>query len=65
MSDKKGWEEGTGTNMLLGRQACLPLMGENHFLVVKLGRVWNCYRYYDKIIFFGASMKPVIVDFIL
>lgn len=26
--------------------------------------LWNCYQYYDKIIFFTESMKPVIGDFI-
>lgn len=26
--------------------------------------LWNCYQYYDKIIFFAESMKPVIGDFI-
>lgn len=27
--------------------------------------MWNCYQYYDEIIFLAAGMKPVIVDFIL
>lgn len=42
-----------------------PPHGGTHFLVVELGGVWNSYLCYDKIVFFAASMKPVIVDFTL
>lgn len=46
------------------RETCLFPRKGNHFLVVKSGGMWNPYQYYNEIIFFAASRKPVI-DFIL
>lgn len=62
MSEKHGQEDGTKTNMPTGPDSFPPPHGGTHFLVVELGRVWNSYQYRDKIVFFAASMKPVIVD---
>lgn len=65
MSDRHGQEDGTKTNMPTAPDSSPPPHGGTHFLVVELGGVWNSYLCYDKIVFFAASMKPVIVDFTL
>lgn len=60
-----GWKKEQRLACLPGQTSLSFPQWEKHFLVVKSGGVWNYYQYYDKIIFFAASMKPVIVDFIL
>lgn len=62
---KMGWKKEQRLACLLGQTSLSFPQWEKHFLVVKSGGVWNYYQCYDKIIFFAASMKPVIVDFIL